>query len=239
MTARGFAGPSKNFSPPGEFEQIGDALHRRRRRIFAEQPDDRVRMADAGQAPGGDQPFADETLEDRADMIDKGRVEGHPACRIGPGRKMVRIGYDIRMQEEQIEMLQAQPVQARFDRPAQQRLDIGRPRLAEIAFAGDPHACRQFAVKSRADNLLRFAVAVARGEVEEVDAGRNRCAHGSDAFLETGLAPQHPEAAAAQGQGRDRRQSAERMVPHQRRLRSSRCCRPMLSRRLIDVNARW
>ena len=217
MIARGLAGPSKNLRPPGEFEQIGDALHRRRRRRFANQPDDRVRMADTGQPPGADQALAHQPLEHRADMGDEGRISDHPLGGAGPLHNMVRIGYDIRMQEEQIEPLEAQPAQAARDRAAQQRLDFATPRLAEIAFAGEPHPLGQSAAKRCTDHLLRLAVAIARGEIDEVDPGLDRHLDGGDALLERRLAPHHAEPAAAQGQGRNRPQPAELMLLHELR----------------------
>ena len=99
---------------------------------------------------------------------------------------------------------EAQPLQAAFDRAAQGRLDLGRRQFAEIAFAGDPHAIGQPAVECRADHLLGLAVAIARREVKEVDAGCDRGVHGCDAFLKGGLAPDLAQTAAAQTQCRDR-----------------------------------
>ena len=109
MISRGLAGPSKNFSAPGEFEQIGDALHRRRCGGVADKPNDRVGMADAGHSPGADQPLGDQLVKDRADMRGKRLVERHPRGGVGPTFTMDRIGHDIGMQEEQIEMRQSQP----------------------------------------------------------------------------------------------------------------------------------
>ncbi len=121
------------------------------------------------------------------------------------------------MQKEQIEPLAAQPAQAARDRAAQQRLDFATPRLAEIAFAGDPHPLGQSAAKRRADHLLRLAVAIARGEIDEVDPGLDRHLDGGDALLERRLAPHHAEPAAAQGQGRNRPQPAELVLLHELR----------------------
>ena len=106
ITARGFAGPSKNFRPPGEIEQVGDALHRGRRRAFAQQLDDRVGMADAGQAPGADQALVDKALEQRAHMRStKIGVGRHTAggVRAGAGDEAL-VRDDVGMQEEQVEL---------------------------------------------------------------------------------------------------------------------------------------
>ena len=75
------------------------------------------------------------------------------------------------MQKEQVEPRQAQALQAAFDRLPQQRFDIARRRIAEVAFAGDPDALRQPAAKGLADHQLGLAVAVTRREVEQVDPG--------------------------------------------------------------------
>jgi hypothetical protein len=58
-----FRRPVEKLQRARRVEQIGDALHRHRSRPFAEQPDDRVRVAYAGQTPGADQALADELLE--------------------------------------------------------------------------------------------------------------------------------------------------------------------------------
>ena len=188
----------EEFEPTRRVEQIGDALHRRGRRGLAEQPDDRVRMADAGQAPRANQSLGDEPFKNRADMFDKRSVKRHPHGGGGPSRAVVRIGYDIRMQEEQIEPVEVQPTQASLDRAAQNGLDLAGRRLAQIALAGDPHPIWQPSGKSCADDLFGLAVAIARRQVEQVDAGLDRRMHGRDTFLECGLAPHHAEPAAAQ-----------------------------------------
>src|SRR5271169_3889076 len=199
----------------GRVEQIGDALHRRWSGAFAEQPDDRVRMPDPGQTPGADQALSDELFEDGSDIGDKGLVERHAAGGVGPARDVLRIGHDIRMKEEQVEPRQAQPLEAAFDRSPQCGLDLGARRIAEAALAGDPHPCRQPAIKGLADDLLRLAVAITRGEVDQVDTSGDRVVHRGDAFVERRLAPHHPEPAAAQSQRRDRPESAEAVLLHQ------------------------
>ena len=171
---------------------------------LAEQPDDHVRMADAGQAPRADQSLGDQPFKNRADMFDKRSVKRHPHGGGGPSRTVVRIGYDIRMQEEQIEPIEAQPAQASFDRAAQNGLDLAGRRLAQIALAGDAHPIWQPSGKGCADDLLGLAVAIARRQVEQVDAGFDRRMHGGDALVECRLTPHHAEPAAAQGQRRNR-----------------------------------
>jgi hypothetical protein len=182
--------------------------------------DDRVRMADAGEAPGADDALADEALEHRPDMVDKGRVWGHAGGGVGPAGQMRRVGHDVRVQEKHIEPRQAQPLEASLDRAAQYRFDLGRSGVAEVAFAGDPHPRGEAAGKGGADDLLGLAVAVARREIEEGNARLHRGVHGQDAFLEGGFTPHHPEPAAAQGQCRYRRHPAETVLLHRRFLPS-------------------
>src|SRR5580692_11929389 len=118
------------------------------------------------------------------------------------------------MQKEQIEARQPQPLQTRLDRLPQDAFDLVRRRLAEIALAGDAHAVGKPARKSFAHHLLGLAIAVARREVEEVDPGSDGVLYGGDAFVECCGTPQHPEAATAERQDRDRRQSAKRVQLH-------------------------
>jgi hypothetical protein len=70
------------------------------------------------------------------------------------------------------------------------------------------------AVEGGADDLLCLAVAVARREVEQGDAGIDRGVHGGDAFVDGGGAPQHAQATAAEGQDGDGRERTERVVLH-------------------------
>jgi hypothetical protein len=111
-----FRRPIEELQRAGRVEEIGDALHCRRGGTFAEQPDDRVRVADAGQTPGADQPLTDEPLEDRPNIGDKGVVDRHAAGAIGLARDVLRIRHHVRMQKEQVEPRQAQPLEAAFDR---------------------------------------------------------------------------------------------------------------------------
>ena len=204
ITERGFAGPSKKLQRAGRVEQIGDALHRRRSRASAQDPDDRVRVTDACYTPGADQPLANQLFKSGPNLGDKGVVWGHAVGGVGPARDMPGIRHHVRMEEEQVEPRQAQSLQAAFDRLAQHRLDLGARCIAETAFAGDPHTCRQPAAKGFADDLFGLAVAIARSEIDQIDPGRYRLMHRGDTFLERRFAPHHAEPAAAQGQGRDR-----------------------------------
>jgi hypothetical protein len=106
------------------------------------------------------------------------------------------------------------PGEAAFDRAPQDPFDLLGCSLAEIAFAGDPRTLGEPAGKRGADHLLRLAIAVARREVEQGNAGLDRFMYRGDAFRETGLAPQHAEPAAAKRQDRHRRQPTETVLPH-------------------------
>src|SRR6516165_4863289 len=102
-------------------------------------------------------------------MLDKSRIERHAASSVRPLRYVVLVGHDIRMEKEQIELRQSQASEAPFDRLPQERLDFLGGGIAEIAFAGDPHAIRQAPTESLADDPLCPAVTVARRQVDQVD----------------------------------------------------------------------
>ncbi len=133
----------------------------------------------------------------------------------GPARGVLRIRHQIGMQEEKVEPRQAQPFEAAFDRLPQDGLDLGTRRIAEIALAADSYAFGQPAAKGLADDLFGLAVAITRGEVDQVDPGSNRLMHRGDAFIEGRLAPHHAKPAAAQGERRDRPEPAEAALLNQ------------------------
>ena len=118
------------------------------------------------------------------------------------------------MQKEQVEARQAQALQAGLDRSPQDAFDLVGRRLAEIALAGDPDAVGEPPGKRRPDDLFGLAVAVARREIEQIDPGGDSRVHGGDAFVERRRPPQHPEAAAAQGERRYRPQNSEWLRLH-------------------------
>src|SRR5215813_11295514 len=146
-------------------------------------------MAYAGQTPGTDQALADQSLQDRADMLDKSRIERHAASSVGPLCSVLLIGHHIRMEKEQTEPRQLQASKAPFDRSAQEGFDFLGGWIAEIAFAGDPHAIQQATTESLADNPFCPAVTVARRQVDQVDPGGYRLMHGSDALVKCGFTP--------------------------------------------------
>src|SRR5215468_5659624 len=157
-------------------------------------------MAYAGQTPGTDQALADQSLQDRADMLDKSRIESHAASSVGPLCPVVLIGYDIRVEKEEIEPRQLQASKTPFDRLAQERFDFLGGWIAEIAFAGDPHAIRQAPTESFADDPFCPAVTVARRQVDQVDPGGYRLMHGSDALVKCGFTPHQADAATTKRQ---------------------------------------
>jgi hypothetical protein len=59
-----------------------------------------VRVADAGQAPPTDQTFANQSLENRPDMLDKGFVGRHAAGGIGPLRDVALVGRHVRVEKK-------------------------------------------------------------------------------------------------------------------------------------------
>ncbi len=199
---RGFDGPGKNFSPPGEFEQVGDALHRGRRWAFGQHADDGVRLADTSEPPGADQALSNETFEQRADVIDEAGVGRHARGGVaGAGGDERFVRDDVGVEEEEVQLRQTQSSQTYFDRVTEDRFDIGGNGVTQVAFAGDANARRQPAVEGGANNLLGLAVAVAGCEIEQRDAGGHRVMHGGDTFVECRLAPQHAQAATAQREG--------------------------------------
>jgi len=107
-------------------------------------------------------------------------------------------------------------LQAPFNRLPHQRFDLRSRRVADVAFAGDPHTSWQPAGKGFTDDLFGLAVTVARSEVDQVDASSDGGMDRGHAFIESRLAPHHPEPAPAQGQARHRRKPAEPMLLHQR-----------------------
>ena len=172
-------------------------------------------MADAGQTPGADQTLGDEALEQRTHLPDEHRIGRHPAGGVGrPARDEAFVRHDIGMQEEQVEPGQTQALQAPLDGLPQHRFDALGRRVAEVAFAGDPDAGRQSAGEGLADYQFGLAVAIARRQVEQRDPSRHRRMHGGDAFIDRRLAPQHAEAAAPEGERRDRRKRTEGMMLH-------------------------
>jgi hypothetical protein len=100
----------------------------------------------------------------------------------------------------------------------QERFDLLRRRIAEIAFARDAHARGQTASEGFTDRLLCLAVTIAWGQVDKVDAGGNGGMNGCDALLERRLTPDHADTAAAQGERRDRWKLTEILLLH--------ACRP-------------
>src|SRR5215831_17170526 len=157
-------------------------------------------MAYAGQTPGTNQALTDQPLEDWADMLDKSCIERHAASGVGPLRYMILVGDHVRMEKKQIEARQSQASEAPFDRLPQERFDFLGGRIAEIAFAGDPHAIRQAPTESFADDPLCPAVTVARRQIDQVDSGSYCPMHGRDALLECGFAPHHADAATTERQ---------------------------------------
>jgi hypothetical protein len=105
-------------------------------------------------------------------------------------------------------------VQAVVDRLAHRRVDLRRRQIAETTLAGHPDPRRQPAAERFADDQLRLAVAVARRQIDQSDAGSDCVVHRRHAFAERRLTPQHAEPAPAEREGRDRRQGAEAMLLH-------------------------
>src|SRR5215471_4913867 len=157
-------------------------------------------MAYAGQTPSTDQALADQPLEDRADLLDKSRIKSHAASSVGPLCPVVLIGHHIRMEKEQIEPRQLQASKAPFDRLAQERFDFLGGWIAEIAFAGDPHAIRQAPTESFADDPLCPAVTVARRQVNQVDPGSYCLMDSGDTLVKCGFTPHHADAATTERQ---------------------------------------
>src|SRR6516162_3150719 len=157
-------------------------------------------MAYAGQTPGTDQALADQSLQYRADIFDKCRIDSHAASSVGPLCPVVLIGHHIRVEKEQIEPRQSQAPEAPFDRLAQERFDFLGGWIAEIAFAGDPHAIRQAPTESFADDPFCPAVTVAWRQVDQVDPGGNCLVHSPDTLVKCGLTPHHADAATTKRQ---------------------------------------
>src|SRR5262245_11622724 len=102
ITARGLAGPGKNFSPPGESSKfamhwIAAGVGRSASTLISVSG---CPMPVRPQAP--DQTLADEPLEGRPHLFDEGRIRRH--AQRGVRRATVderRVGHYIGMQKEQ------------------------------------------------------------------------------------------------------------------------------------------
>src|SRR5262249_44403969 len=152
-------------------------------------------MAYAGQTPGTNQALTDQPLEDWADMLDKSCIERHTASGVGPLRYMILVGDHVRMEKKQIEARQSQALEAPFNRLPQERFEFLGGRIAEIAFAGDPHAIGQASTESFANDPLCPAVPVARRQVNQIDPVSYCLVHSRDAFVESRFTPHHADAA--------------------------------------------
>ncbi len=175
--------------------------------------DDGVGMTDPGQAPGADQALVLQLFHRIAHMrtIERQRRQSADIRRV-PHR--MSVGCDVGVQEENIQLVALQQPQAGFDRLAEDRQHFFRRRIAQVALAGDVDAGRHPAAERLSDHPFRLAVAIAGGEVEQIDPGLHRVMHGGETFFERRLAPQHAKAAAAQGECRDGKQRAEWMQFH-------------------------
>src|SRR5690349_21615552 len=136
-------------------------------------------------------------------MVDKGAVKRHALGGVGSPGDVISVGYDIRMQKEQIEPRQLQSFQTVFDRPTQYSFDLLCGLFAKIAFAGHSHTCGETAGKCLVYHFFCFAVAIARRKIEEINTRSDRVMYDRNAFVEGRRSPQHAKPAASQGKRRD------------------------------------
>ncbi len=189
MIARGFAGPWKNFSAPGESSRLamhctaaGAGRSLSSRMMVSGWP-----MPVRPQAPIN--PSATSFSNTGRTWADEHRIGRHAAAGVAPFRRERRVRHDVGVQEEQVQPGQAQALQAALDRAAQGCLDLAGRRIAQIALAGDADAGGQAAAERLADDLFGLAVAVARRQVEQGDPGFDRGVDRGDAFVEGGRRP--------------------------------------------------
>ena len=209
----GFGGIVVEFQTAGGIQQVGDALHGGGLGVLGEDFDDRVGVADTGQAPGGDQALCLEFFEGGADLgAEQG--EWRQAGHVWGVPHGMAVGRYVGVQEKDVEAVALEQAQAGLDGLAQGGVDPVGGRVAQAAFAGEEHVVWQPATESVADDAFRLAVAVARREVEQVDASGHGGMHRGDALVEGCLAPKHAEPSAAEGQGGDRKERTEGMAFH-------------------------
>jgi hypothetical protein len=111
-------------------------------------------------------PFVNQPLERRPDVVDKRSVQRHALGGIGPAGDVIGVGNDIRVQEEEIEPRQPQPSQTALDRTPQYAVDLLCRFFAEIAFAGHSHTRRELAAKCLAYHFFCFAFGLAPTLIE-------------------------------------------------------------------------
>ena len=117
----------------------------------------------------------------------------------------IRVGIrdEHVVHDEHIDALEAEPLQALREARAEQLRHPGGRRGADATLGRDAHASREPPAERLADHALGLAVAVARRDVEQVDAELDRLARGGDGLLAGRRAPDLADPPAAEGERAD------------------------------------
>ncbi len=171
--------------------------------------------ADACDAPGADATFRLQALHRRDDAADIGRPGGGELVALVLAARIdVVVGADVGVQEVDVDALQPHRREAGFERGPDAVFGLARRRRSQTALAGEPHALGRSPLEGLGDH--RLAVPIERGGVDQVDPGVGGRAQGGDRFGLAGLAPELPEAAAAQREAADGGQGPQRVGLHHR-----------------------
>ena len=187
-------------------EQVGHALDGGRRRVLGQRLQQGAGHAHPTHPPGPDRPVRHHRLE-------RGPHRLHEqAAGRSPPLEAVRDDHPV--QEEEVDALQPEPVEARRQRLPQRPRRRPRGHVPEVVLRRDAYALRQPSPERLPHHAFRLAVAVAGRHVEEGDAAVHRCAHRLNGFLAGRRAPDAAGAAAPEREGADRPELPEHSCFH-------------------------
>ena len=104
------------------------------------------------------------------------------------------------MQEEEVDALEPHAREALIEAAHDIAFDLSSGRRAKPVLGRHSDAGGQPAIKGRAHNVLRLAVAVGRRHVEQRDAAVDRGTYRRNAFIARGRSPELANSAAAKGE---------------------------------------
>jgi hypothetical protein len=160
-------------------------------------------MADSGQSPAADRALALQPLErgahDLAEQPDAQQPRG--------GRPV--IGLELRVQQQKIDALDPQALQAGAQALGDLAFQCLRLVVRQLHLRGDQHAVGHRAAERLADDQLGLPGTVRGRDVDHRDAGVESGADGRDRLRPLDRPPHVADAAAAQGQRAHAAQVAE------------------------------
>ena len=104
------------------------------------------------------------------------------------------------MQEQHVDAIEAQRLEAAFEAPSDRCVDVGRRHRAELTLRRDAHARRRPSAERRTDHRFGLTTAVEGRHVEQRDAAGDGGVHRRDRFVAIGRSPHLAETAAAERQ---------------------------------------